>query len=1041
MSYRMRQDFDGVSEPSFNGGSKMTLVHDNTSWDRDRSDSGCYIKASTGFVLVFLAVAIAVGVGVIVAFAGPQKDGFTCNCGDSNGNGNSQGQVGCPTIPPTEEPTPCPEVPCPTCPSMTPGTGMTSQMTSAAGVTTTTMMMPTTTSMPMPESARLPRHLVPIHYDVKIRPDIFHASPLDFSNPGYVKMTFRCVMATNNITLHINKINVTRNTIHVMTEDGSAGPNVTMVTEDSRLQFIIIQVNTTMSVGRTYHVEMNFTGEVNNDLDGLYYSSFKRDNKDTYLAITQFQPTDARKAFPCMDEPGLKATFNITMERRTQNNYITLSNMPIIDTYNSTDGFVADVYQITPIMPTYLLAFSVNDFVYEKGMSDKNVTFRSYAQNEDFLRLNYSRDVGIKILEAFEGYFEIDYPLPKVDQIAIPDFSAGAMENWGLITYRSTYLLYDANLTTSAQELRIVEIITHELAHMWFGNIISPAWWDDLWLNEGFASFLESVGMNLIHPEWKVFDWFGIYVMHGAFRADSLPTSRPIYKMVEFPGEINSLFDTITYSKGASVIRMMWHFLGEETFRLGLKSYINANLYGSVTHDELWEALSNETRKAGGAGVDVKAIMDTWILQRNYPIVMVTREGGNIRIRQERYVIGNTTVDLEPTSPFHYEWNVPFTFTYEGEADFNKTSDDVVWLYTSDPNKQITASIGLNDWILGNIQQNGYYRVNYETENWDKLITQLKTDHTVIHGSNRAQLIDDIWALQQAQKVSISHALQIFEYLRSETEYSPWYAALSELSFLERMIRRRASYGTFEKMMRYKLEVIFKSIGMMRQENENINVRLLRSYIVQEACQFHIENCTRVALEEFNKWRNDTDNYFIDPDIKPTVLCTAVRETGSDEWDFLFEHYQNSTASEQTIIRGALACSRQDWILNRFLDYSIDETKIRKQDARLVIQSVGANPAGLYKAWSFVINNWNYLLTEYGLGFGSLNRILSSLTASFHTEFEKSQVEYLRRIHPADESQQVSFDATLASIDNNIEWAKNNMAAVEDWLTQFEQYP
>ncbi|GFR83304.1 aminopeptidase N [Elysia marginata] len=526
---------------------------------------------------------------------------------------------------------------------------------------------------------------------------------------------------------------------------------------DEDREFIILNLDKNLRVGRRYKISLSYTAKLKNDLHGLYYSQYQRGNDSVYIVTTQFQPTDARRAFPCFDEPALKATFNITLVRPSH--LISISNTPIID--NSTtfekDGmtFVKDVYDITPKMSTYLLAFIVCDFKYLYNYTSNGVLYRAWATPETVNQAEYSLHVGVEVLTHFEDFFDIPYPLKKQDMIAIPDFAAGAMENWGLITYRETAMLYEPGVSNEANKERIAIVVSHELAHQWFGDLVSPAWWDDLWLNEGFATFVEYLGVDYVHPDWNIFEIFAKSEIQRAFYFDGLISSHPLYVPVNHPDEINEIFDAISYAKGASIIRMMRHFLGRQTFKKGLTNYLNGTAYGAAHHTDLWRALTKQAHADGKTHIDVGEIMDTWTLQMNYPVVTVTRDFQNlnqIHVRQERFLIDPNAEDPGRfQSPYNYKWTVPLTLTSSKSKNFDPKDEDVHWMYKEETQTTLTLADDVlpnrDGWILANVNQFGYYRVNYQLGNWDALVKQLVDDHKVIPAINRAQIIDDAWNL------------------------------------------------------------------------------------------------------------------------------------------------------------------------------------------------------------------------------------------------------------------------------------------------------
>ncbi|XP_048768229.2 aminopeptidase N-like [Ostrea edulis] len=1029
MSYKL-QTFDAISDPNSLATSQDGLY---TATSGSHRKSGCFVSTKTGFILTFLTMATIAMVGVIVTFAVPKNnDQSDCNCAATQAP-----VVGNPDC--TTQSTPTTQAPpststCPVCPECTVTTAHTPDMTSTT-TSLTTMPPEVTTSMPEMANYRLPTSLLPVHYTVILRPDFYSKNVSLFSTPGYVKIVINCTENTNNITLHINKIIFDNSTVKVNHVDGNP-VSVSMVTENKDLHFLIVHTSSMLMAGNMYTFEMNFTAALVDDLAGLYYSTFDRNGTTMYLAITQFQATDARKSFPCFDEPAFKAKFNITLERRNDTefgDYITLSNMPLIDSYYTDNGFIADVFAETVVMPTYLLAFAVCDFKYLSNVTT-NWTMNTYASDEEYRKTEFSLEVGVEMLWGFENYFEIPFVLSKLDMIAIPDFGAGAMENWGLITYRTQYMLYDPNVTTAGIYRFVAVIVAHELAHMWFGNLISPQWWDDLWLNEGFASFFEYIGVNFTRPEWNILDAFAIENMHPAFGVDSYPTSRPIFaSSVNSPADIDRLFDTITYQKGASVIRMMWHFLGPETLRKGLSKYIKRKEYGNVRHQELWQAL---TEQAGGDGktIDVQDIMDTWILQQNYPVVKVTFTNSNIRVEQSRFVLGNAS-DGYP-SQFNFRWTIPFTFTSSQDPSYDNNT--IYWLNKTDAAASFDWSNSINtntgEWVLANVQQFGYYRVNYEEGNWNALISQLKNDYMIIHPSNRAQIITDLMALVSLGEMSISLALSSLDYLNQETEYVPWYAALGEIGYIRNMLLTKPIFGKFETYMRSKLDIIFGKIGFYGAEDESMNDRLLRSYIVGGACYYHNPNCTTQAVELFNRWLDD-EAQLIPPDVKSRVMCTGIRESRSDTWDKLFERMESQTPSDQVIIISALGCSREHWVLERYLSYAFDDTKIRRQDARSAVLAVIYNPLGRDLGWNYLQRNWKHITEVYAMSGGNINRILGGLASRLNTQFQRDELANLRGTLEADSRFSPFFDNALQDVDRNVDWLTKHYSELETWLS------
>ncbi|XP_052212469.1 LOW QUALITY PROTEIN: aminopeptidase N-like [Dreissena polymorpha] len=871
--------------------------------DRVPRDRGMYVSIAKVFMLALLAIFLAVVVGIIVHFAGPGST-FECKvCSACRAPTQTPDASKASSSSPTAEQTP----------GLNPGSFMGSTQA------------PASTQKPTVKDVRIPLHMIPIKYTVELQ----------------VWVTFfECKNATDKIYLHSNKLNYS-GPFSVTTKSGLEDlyGNHTF---DLDRQFLIVILTNKCVLNNNYTLKIpHFRGPLVADLAGLYLSSYKRGNQTIHLATTQMQPTDARKTFPCMDEPAIKAQFEVTLVRKSH--MISISNMPNISLEFRADKWFADKFEVTPKMSTYLLAFIICAFHYTVEKTENNVTYRAYARQDAVDQIPFSLATGVKILTYVEKYFNVTYPLPKQDMIAIPDSAAGAMENWGLITYRETAMLYQPGVSSAGSKQRVAIVVSHELAHQWFGNLVTPSWWDDLSLNEGFASYMGCMGVDHVHQDWKMFEQFVVDDLQDVFNFDGLISSHPVYVPVAHTGEINEIFDKISYAKGASIIRMMRFFLGDDNFQKGLTDYLLALEYEAAFHDDLWYALGNVRRFV--SAFNVKEVMDTWVLQMNYPTVMVSHsQQGRLTLTQSRYLQDpNATDPGKYVSPFGYRWEIPFTYTTSSQPRFDVTSQDITWLHKIGNGIEV-ANVDIpapgSGWVLGNPMQYGFYRVNYDRRNWDMLIQQLVTNHTVIHAINRAQIINDAWSLAKSGDLAMEVAIQTTNYLDKEREYVPWPAASSQLSFVNSMLARHPLNGSFRKFVRNKTADTFKELTMNNTGATQLE-SYLRSTITDFACKYGIQECIDEAKRLFRQWRDNPDHNPVDPDIKSTVYCTALAEGTLDDWEFALTRYRiENLASEKSLLLAALACSRESWVLSRYLLKAIDQSNladIRRQDAVSVI--------------------------------------------------------------------------------------------------------
>ncbi|XP_041356302.1 aminopeptidase N-like [Gigantopelta aegis] len=981
-----------------------------------KNKQGCYVSTPMGFLMLLLALAIAVGVGIIVHFAGNGRS-VVCQCGSAD-------------VVPSD-----PQKLMAACKKQVMD-GETGVCAVCKDVTTSPTAEPTTP--PKVTDVRIPTDLEPILYTIELQPNMYEGDVKQFTFDGYVRIKMKCVRPTKQVTLQIKALNLTESTLKFEAISGQE-PVISKTEYDHEREFVIFHLSEMLVKDRMYSIEMRYVARLKNQLQGLYLSEYKRNNQTVYLAATQLQPTDARAVFPCFDEPAIKAKFDVTLVRKPEK--ISLSNMPILRNETRSNGFVADIFETSPKMSTYLLAFIVCDFEYKEQVTKRGVMYKAWSTPAAVEQTSYALDVGVKILTYYEDYFNISFPLPKQDMIAIPDFSAGAMENWGLIIYRETAMLYSPRVSSEGNKQRVAVVVSHELAHQWFGDLVTPSWWDDLWLNEGFASFVEYMGVNHVHPEWKMFEQFVVEDLQSVFNFDALVTSHPVYVPVNHPDEINEIFDRISYAKGASIIRMMRFFLGEDTFRKGITKYLKRKEYDAAFHDDLWQALTEQATE-DGKSINVKDVMDTWTLQMNYPTIRVTRANANtLKISQSRFLKDPTATDPGKfISTFGYKWDVPFTYTTSSIKNFNQTDADVTWLKKTQTNRMVQSAnlpaMGdTNGWIIGNVMQYGFYRVNYDDQNWKALIRQLKTNHAVIHPINRAQIINDAFNLATSGDLSLEIALKTLEYTDKEKDYVPRVAFNREVDQLALMLRKTPMYGAFEAFIKDKIMGIFNEVTMNNTGATHLE-SYIRSIVASMACDYGVTQCIDESKRLFRQWMQNPNHNPINPGLKSTVYCAAIEHGGVAEWDFAFDQYNKAhVAAEKSRLLSSLSCSTETWIISRYLEWALTPSKIRKQDGLSVVGYISNKPIGQALAWDFFRNRWDDIRRDYGGSFFAFTSLVGRLTKTFNTDFQLSELQHFMDTHPNQGSGTRAFQQAVEKTRVNIKWMKQNSNVIKTWLS------
>ncbi|NXA38659.1 AMPQ Aminopeptidase, partial [Eudromia elegans] len=764
------------------------------------------------------------------------------------------------------------------------------------------------------------------------------------------------------------------------------------------------------------------------------------------MIASQMEPTYARTVYPCFDEPAMKATFNIRIIHDPS--YVALSNMPAVDVSEMKDEN-GSVWTITTFntslrMSTYLTAFVICDFDYVTR-TERGNEIRIWARKEAVKNgyVDYALNITGPIFSFLEDLLNISYPLPKTDLVALPNFETGAMENWGLMTFQESALMYLPSDKFTGRKAVIAVTTSHEIAHQargkqfgilslsWFGNLVTMNWWNDLWLKEGLASYFEYLGAAFVEPKLSLGKVFHDHIIQPILREDnevgvrSLSTSED---KIEGSSFLMSLFDRITYNKGASITWMLSNFLTEKLFIRALNSYLKTFSFSNANQDDLWThiQLVVDAQDEVQLPTSVKKIMDSWTCQNGFPVLTLNLSTGTISQEQFHNLHENST------DTYNNTWIVPISWMRNG------SSQPLLWLDKSSkmfPEMQVLESE--YDWILLNVNLSGYYRVNYDQLSLKRLAHVLEHDPKAIPAVSRLQLIDDVFALTQFGYIQIESALELTKYLAREDEISVWNMVLLNLvpEILESTLKNHEVYPLLKKyLLKRMLPIYHYYAGLIRQNIDALENDYFAQVYLEKlfgtACWLDLQDCLDLSSELYAKWMNIPE-YNIPSLIRRTICCYGVAMGSDKEWNFAWDMYNqtNSTKEDKDILFFALSCARESWLLYRYLQYGLNDTLFSSNRTSDIILHVMATDIGHRIAWEFVTENWPLLSERYGEHLPSIK--LHKLTS--HTYFFQLQAFYNATL---EENEREDTTALLESAKSENAERRKLLMQIAYWLQE-----
>ncbi|XP_065171001.1 glutamyl aminopeptidase-like isoform X3 [Atheta coriaria] len=854
---------------------------------------------------------------------------------------------------------------------------------------------------------RLPETVKPLSYDLTLHLSTSNLKTGNFS--GDVRVKIKASEDVPELLLHTNGLDI---------EDVQVNGAKSSFTIDQDHQLIKIQSAHKKGSGE---ISVKFSGSMLGKLVGLYTSKYKKPDGDMRsIATTKFEPTYARQAFPCFDEPNLKANFSIHIIKPKDSDYIALSNMPVKSETEVENGIRVS-FEESVKMPTYLACWVVSDFKSRNDVITSpnfaDIPYRVFATPAQLAKTEYAAFVGKKVMEFYLDYFQIPFPLPKLDMLAIPDYSSGATEHWGIVTYRETSLLFDKNISSSVNQRRVATVVAHELAHSWFGNLVTMDWWNDIWLNEGFASYIEYKGVDAAHPDWKMLDQFVLDDLHNVLKLDATLASHPIVQQATTPDEITSLFDTISYSKGASILRMMENSISNETFQQGVTNYLKKYAFSNAVTQNLLDEFQNLVAD----NLNLTEYLNTWTVQMGFPILNVVKtEDGYFRLTQKRFLTDPNAVD-NATTPFKYKWTIPVTY-FTDEDPVEK----LAWFNHADSHVDINAT---GKFVKFNSRQVGYYRVNYEPEVWNTLIENINE----LSIADRAHLLEETFRIAEASQISYDIPLNLSKYMREEMEYLPWAVAQTMLTELKTYLLSSKSFTDYKQ---YVIDLVMPAVNNYswnETEEDNHLTRLVRSKVLALACSMEEQSCLEEARSRLQKYLYE--GVKPSPDLKDLVYKYGMVNGNKQDWEKLWNKFTDETdAGEKLSLLAGLAAIKDESLIHRLLDLAKDDTYIRKQDYPSAISYMSNNPVGTQIVWIYFRENWNVLVDRFGLNDRYLHNMIPAITAKFTTNTQKEELLAFYVANPEAGSGAAARKRALETVNNNINWLRRNKESVESWI-------
>lgn len=780
---------------------------------------------------------------------------------------------------------------------------------------------------------RLYTQFQPSHYDLRLSLD-----KTNMTFAGTVTIEGKKVgRPSQRITLHQRGLKISKATIVKHDKKGDQPVELERINNQDSYDEVRLHA-TGMVYPGDYTLTLEFTGSITRAMTGIYPCFFEYEGEEHSLLMTQFESHYAREAFTCIDEPEAKATFDMTLE--TETGLTVLGNTPVKEQNMANDRLVT-TFETTPRMSTYLLAFVAGELQSKSTQTDRGVEVNVWAtMAQPANSLDYPLEIAKKSIEFFEDYFGLHYPLPKADHVACPDFSAGAMENWGLITYRERALLVYPGETAQSMQEYIATVIAHETSHQWFGNLVTMKWWDDLWLNESFANLMEYQAVDAMHPEWKLWETFIAQEGLSALRRDATPGVQAVKTTVNHPDEISTLFDpSIVYAKGGRLLYMLKSYIGDDAFRTGLSQYFETHKYGNTTGVDLWNALS------AASGIDVAAFMNPWLEQSGFPVITVNQTDRSVTLQQQHF--SDNPDKVEPDR----QWPVPL---------FSEPVAEPALLV----DRLQTVELLEDDVLRVNAGARGHYIVNYETDKQRQALRDLIAEG-ILGVPDRLMLLNDTSMLARAGIRKYGDVLGLLEAYSKEDSEPVWDMLSLIVAESRRFIDLDESLeDKIKAMVRGMIRTEYDRLGWEEKQGESASDQKLRATIIGLGSYAEDAEIVQRATKLFEQYKANPD--VVIPELRGIVFTVPVKQNVEGAVDYLIGLHDKTGNSElKAEISSSLTATRSPEVAVRLLDRITDPKLVKPQDADRWLIYLLRNRYVKEVAWNWMVNNWHWIEDTY----------------------------------------------------------------------------